>query len=38
MFIYMLNAIDECKHDLSSLRMGLSGGASLPVDILENGN
>lgn len=35
MFIYMLNAIDECKNDLSSLRMGLSGGASLPVEILE---
>lgn len=35
MFIYMLNAITENTHDLSSLRMGLSGGASLPVEILR---
>lgn len=35
MFIYLLNGLSENRHDLSSLRMGLSGGASLPVEILK---
>lgn len=35
MFIYLLNGLKENGCDLLSLRMGLSGGASLPVDILE---
>ena len=35
MFIYLLNGLSENKHDLSSLRMGLSGGASLPVEVLK---
>ena len=35
MFTYMLNGIDNNRRDLSSLRMGLSGGASLPVEILK---
>jgi long-chain acyl-CoA synthetase len=35
MFIYLLNYLDANRCDLSSLRMGLSGGASLPVEILE---
>ena len=35
MFTYMLNGCDGNRHDLSSLRMGLSGGASLPVEILK---
>jgi long-chain acyl-CoA synthetase len=33
MFTYLLNALKDNRHDLSSLRMGLSGGASLPVGI-----
>jgi long-chain acyl-CoA synthetase len=35
MFTYLLNALGENRHDLSSLRMGLSGGASLPVEVLK---
>jgi long-chain acyl-CoA synthetase len=35
MFIYLLNSIDDTKFDFSTLRMGLSGGASLPVEILK---
>ncbi len=35
MFIYLLNSLPENTHDLSSLRMGLSGGASLPVEVLK---
>jgi len=35
MFIYLLNALPENTHNLSSLRMGLSGGASLPVEVLR---
>lgn len=35
MFTYLLNGFQENKHDLSSLRMGISGGASLPVEVLK---
>jgi long-chain acyl-CoA synthetase len=35
MFILLLNAIRENTRDISSLRMGLSGGASLPVEVLR---
>jgi long-chain acyl-CoA synthetase len=35
MFTYLLNGLAENRHDLSSLRMGLSGGASLPVEVLK---
>ena len=35
MFTYLLNGLGENRHDLSSLRMGLSGGASLPVEVLR---
>ncbi|MEI9475211.1 MAG: AMP-binding protein [Deltaproteobacteria bacterium] len=35
MFTYLLNGLRENRHDLSSLRMGLSGGASLPVEVLK---
>lgn len=35
MFTYMLNGLDQSRHDVSSLRMGLSGGASLPVEVLK---
>ncbi|MBU2054777.1 MAG: AMP-binding protein [Pseudomonadota bacterium] len=35
MFIYLLNSLPENTHDLSSLRMGLSGGASLPIEVLK---
>ena len=35
MFTYLLSALDESRHDVSSLRMGLSGGASLPVEVLR---
>ena len=35
MFNYLLNGLGETPCDLSSLRMGLSGGASLPVEILR---
>jgi long-chain acyl-CoA synthetase len=35
MFNYLLSGLEENKHDLSSLRMGLSGGASLPVEVLR---
>ncbi|MBW1801822.1 MAG: AMP-binding protein [Deltaproteobacteria bacterium] len=35
MFTYLLNGLDEQRHDISSLRMGLSGGASLPVEVLR---
>ena len=35
MFIYLLNGLSENKHNLSSVRMGLSGGASLPVEVLK---
>jgi long-chain acyl-CoA synthetase len=35
MFTYLLNGLKENKTDLSSLRMGLSGGASLPVEVLR---
>jgi long-chain acyl-CoA synthetase len=36
MFNYLLNGLAENKYDLSSLRMGLSGGASLPVEVLKD--
>lgn len=35
MFTYLLNGIAENRRNLSSLRMGLSGGASLPVEVLR---
>ena len=35
MFVYLLNALSENTFDLSTLRMGLSGGASLPVEVLK---
>lgn len=35
MFTYLLNALDQDRHDVSCLRMGLSGGASLPVEVLK---
>jgi len=35
MFIYLLSSIHETDRNLSTLRMGVSGGASLPLDILE---
>jgi long-chain acyl-CoA synthetase len=35
MFTYLLNGLPENRHDLSSLKMGLSGGASLPVEVLK---
>ncbi len=35
MFNYILGALDEARHDVSSLRMGLSGGASLPMEVLK---
>lgn len=35
MFTYLLNGFAENRHDLSSLSMGLSGGASLPVEVLK---
>ncbi len=35
MFTYLLNGFQANTHDLSSLRMGLSGGASLPVEVLK---
>ena len=36
MFTYLLNGLSENTHDLSSLKMGLSGGASLPVEVLKD--
>ena len=35
MFILLLNSLRENTRDISSLRMGLSGGASLPVEVLR---
>jgi long-chain acyl-CoA synthetase len=35
MFILLLNSLPENTNDISSLRMGLSGGASLPVEVLR---
>jgi len=35
MFIFLLSALPNTACDLSTLRMGLSGGASLPVDVLK---
>jgi long-chain acyl-CoA synthetase len=35
MFTYLLNGIKETRKTVSSLRMGLSGGASLPVEVLR---
>jgi len=35
MFTYLLSGLEENQYDLSSLRMGLSGGASLPVEVLR---
>jgi long-chain acyl-CoA synthetase len=35
MFSYLLNTFDPAQHDVSSLRMGLSGGASMPVDLMQ---
>ncbi|MGD9124814.1 MAG: AMP-binding protein [Desulfarculaceae bacterium] len=35
MFSYLLNTFDPAKHDVSSLRMGLSGGASMPMDLMQ---
>ena len=35
MFILLLNSLHENSHDISSLRMGLSGGASLPIEVLR---
>jgi long-chain acyl-CoA synthetase len=36
MFIYLLSGLEENKRDISSLRMAVSGGASLPVETLRN--
>jgi long-chain acyl-CoA synthetase len=33
MFNYLLGELDQAKHSMSSLRMGLSGGASLPMEV-----
>lgn len=35
MFTYLLNGNPENQRNLSSLRMGLSGGASLPIEVLR---
>lgn len=35
MLTYLLNTFEQDRHDVSSLRMGLSGGASLPLEILK---
>ena len=35
MFILLLNTLPENTRDISSLRMGLSGGASLPAEVLR---
>lgn len=35
MFTYLLNGLPENRKDESFLRMGLSGGASLPVEVLK---
>ena len=35
MFILLLNSLHENTRDISSLRMGLSGGASLPAEVLK---
>ena len=35
MFSYLLNTLDPKRHDVSSLRMGLSGGASIPLDLMN---
>ena len=35
MFIYLLNGLKEKRYNIASLRMGLSGGASLPVEVLK---
>jgi len=35
MFTYLLNGTQENQRNLSSLRMGLSGGASLPIEVLR---
>lgn len=35
MFVLLLNALPENTRDISSLRMGLSGGASLPAEVLK---
>ena len=34
MFMYLLNDVAD-RHDVTSLRMGLSGGASLPTEVLK---
>lgn len=36
MFTYLLSAASEKEFNQPSLRMGLSGGASLPVEVLKN--
>jgi len=35
MFNYLLNRLDPKRHDISSLRMGLVGGAPMPEDLTE---
>lgn len=35
MFTYLLNAFKEGSFDISSLKMGVSGGASLPAQVLQ---
>jgi long-chain acyl-CoA synthetase len=35
MFIHLLNSLADNTNDISSLRMGLSGGASLPIEVLK---
>ena len=35
MFTYLLNGLAENRCDLSTLKMGLSGGASLAVEVLK---
>ncbi|MFH1060641.1 MAG: AMP-binding protein, partial [Pseudomonadota bacterium] len=35
MFSYLLNTLDPARHDVSSLRMGLSGGAIMPMDLMR---
>ncbi len=36
MFIYMLRAYDPQRHDLSSLRIGITGGAPVSPQVLED--
>ena len=36
MFSYLLNDLDRTRHDVSSLRMGLSGGAIMAPELMKN--